>query len=102
MTARVRAEGRALEDRLLRLPPSEISQILGELREFGELGPTEEAALGPPGGRSWVRRLLALALARGDECCRVLLRVLASLEEPGLLGESPKLRFFNPKGLKPP
>lgn len=84
--AQVQAQGWALEDRLLRVPGHEL---LAGLREAGALGPTEEAALGPPGGRGWVRRLRALALARGEESCRALLYVLASLEEPGPLGEFP-------------
>ncbi|XP_040399448.1 major centromere autoantigen B-like [Cygnus olor] len=86
--AQVQARGRALEDRLLRVPGHEL---LAGLREAGALGPTEEAALGPPGGRGWVRRLRALALARGEESCRALLYVLASLEEPG------PLDFYNPR-----
>ena len=83
--AQVRAQGRDLERRLRRAPGREI---LAGLREAGALGPTETAALGPPGGRGWARRLRALALARGEETCRVLLSLLARLEEPGPLGES--------------
>ncbi|KAM9593255.1 uncharacterized protein ACIBXB_005247 isoform 4-T5 [Morphnus guianensis] len=86
--AQVRAQGRELERRLRRAPGR---QLLAGLREAGALGPTETAALGPPGGRGWARRLRALALARGEETCRVLLRLLARLEEPG------PLDFYNPR-----
>ncbi|KAM6032676.1 uncharacterized protein LJ206_002235 [Theristicus caerulescens] len=86
--AEVRAQGRALERRLRRAPGR---ALLAGLRRAGALGPAEAAALGPPGGRGWARRLRALALARGEETCRALLRVLARLEEPG------PLDFYSPQ-----
>ncbi|GAB0202440.1 S-antigen protein-like [Grus japonensis] len=86
--ARVRARGRSLERRLRAVPRREL---LAELRRAGALGPGEEAALGPPARRGWARRLRALALARGEETCRALLRALERLEEPG------PLDFYNPR-----
>ncbi|XP_068855089.1 anti-sigma-I factor RsgI-like isoform X3 [Aphelocoma coerulescens] len=88
---RVRAGGRGLERRLDSVP---AEALLAGLRAAGAVAEPEVAALGAPGGSGWVRRLRALAVARGDRTCRVLLDLLAELEGPPQPGP---FDFYNPQ-----
>ncbi|KAM4751686.1 uncharacterized protein ACIQIH_002143 [Cyanocitta cristata] len=88
---RVRAGGRGLERRLDSVP---AEALLAGLRAAGAVSEPEVAALGAPGGSGWVRRLRALAVARGDRTCRVLLDLLAELEGPPQPGP---FDFYNPQ-----
>ncbi|XP_041875841.1 S-antigen protein-like [Corvus kubaryi] len=88
---RVQAGGRGLERRLDSVP---AEALLAGLRAAGAVSEPEVAALGAPGGPGWVRRLRALAVARGDRTCRVLLDLLAELEGPPQPGP---FDFYNPQ-----
>ncbi|KAM6226083.1 uncharacterized protein LJ264_015928 [Porphyrio hochstetteri] len=88
-SAQVRAQGRALEQRLRRAGRGAVLAALG-----AELGGAEAAALGAAlggAGQRWARRLRLLALERGDTACAALLRALERLQEPG------PFDFYNPQ-----
>ncbi|XP_018861058.1 S-antigen protein-like [Parus major] len=88
---RVQAGGRGLERRL-DLVSAEA--LLAGLRAAGAVTEPEVAALGRPGSSGWVRRLCALAVAKGDQTCRVLLTVLEGLEGPPRPGP---FDFYDPQ-----
>ncbi|XP_062368414.1 S-antigen protein-like [Cinclus cinclus] len=88
---RVRAGGRSLDRRLDSVP---AEALLAALRAAGAVSEPELAALGPPAGPGWARRLRALAAARGDRTCRVLLTVLEGLEGPPRPGP---FDFYDPQ-----
>ncbi|XP_066030931.1 high mobility group nucleosome-binding domain-containing protein 5-like [Chamaea fasciata] len=88
---RVQAGGRGLDRRLDSVP---ASALLAGLRAAGAVSEPEVAALGRPGGSGWTRRLRALAAAKGDRTCRVLLAVLEGLEGPPRPGP---FDFYDPQ-----
>ncbi|XP_021409105.2 uncharacterized protein LOC110483484 [Lonchura striata] len=88
---RVRAGGRSLDRRLDAVSGQ---ALLAGLRAAGAVSEPEVAALGPPDSSGWTRRLRALAAAKGDRTCRVLLTVLEGLEGPPRPGP---FDFYNPE-----
>ncbi|XP_068033817.1 S-antigen protein-like [Anomalospiza imberbis] len=88
---RVRAGGRSLDRRLDAVPGQ---ALLAGLRAAGAVSEPEVAALGPPDSSGWARRLRALAVAKGDRTCHVLLTVLEGLEGPPRPGP---FDFYNPE-----
>ncbi|XP_072792554.1 uncharacterized protein [Taeniopygia guttata] len=88
---RVRGGGRSLDRRLDAVSGQ---ALLAGLRAAGAVSEPEVAALGPPDSSGWARRLRALAAAKGDRTCRVLLTVLEGLEGPPRPGP---FDFYDPE-----